>query len=77
MYGYVRNGKLLYNHVKAIDRVHVMRDGEPICGVQVHLTLTEHKNGKPVCGSCRTQMRKEAKAERLQAAVKRSQELFL
>lgn len=77
MYGYTRNGQMLHNGVKAIDRVHVMRDGSPLCGVSVDLRLTDYKMGKPICGGCRSQMKEEAKAERLQAATKRSQELFL
>jgi hypothetical protein len=43
----------------------------------VHLTLTEHRNGKPICGGCKSQIKRNAKAERLQAAIQRSQELFL
>ncbi len=77
MYGYVRNGKPHYGNVKAIDRVHVINDGAPLCGVSAHLTLTEHRNGKPICGGCKLQIKREAKAKRLQAEIQRSQELFL
>ncbi len=77
MYGYVRNGKAHYGNIKAIDRVHVINDGAPLCGVSVHLILTEHRNGKPICGGCKSQIKREAKAQRLQAAIQRSQELFL
>jgi len=48
----------------------------PVCGVPVALTLTEHRNGKPICGSCKAKMKKNAKEERLHSAIQRSQELF-
>ena len=76
MYGYVRNGKKHYGNIKGIERVHIMSDGAPLCGVPVFLFKTENKNGKPVCGSCKTHIKKKEKAERLQAAIQRSQELF-
>jgi len=76
MYGYVRNGKMLHNNIKAIDRVHIINDGAPLCGVSVHLFLTEHRNGKPICGGCRAQIKKNETAARLQAEIQRSQELF-
>jgi ribosomal protein L37AE/L43A len=77
MYGYIRNGKKLSTGLKNIERLHVMRDGSPLCGVLKHLLVTEHKSGIPICRSCQTHLKKEAKAERLQAAIQRSQELFL
>ena len=76
MYGYIRNGKKLSTGLKNIERLHVMRDGSPLCGVLKQVLVTEHKSGIPICRNCQTHLKKEARVERLQAAIQRSQELF-
>ena len=77
MYGYIRNGKKLSTGLKNIERLHVMRDGSPLCGVLKKLLVTEHKNGIPICRSCQTHLKKQAKVERALAAIQRSKDLFL
>ena len=77
MYGYQRTGSKLFTGDKAIQRVHVLHDGVPLCGTLADLIETDYKMGKPVCRSCQRHIKKSEKLERQQDAVKRSQELFL
>jgi hypothetical protein len=76
MYGYQRTGSKLFTGDKAIQRVHVLHDGVPLCGVPVDLITTDYKMGKPICRNCQRHVKKNEKLERLQDAVGRSQELF-
>ena len=76
MYGYRKNGERLYTGEKAIERVHLLNDGVPLCEVSVILCVVDYKMGKPVCGACRSQIKRNKKLERLQDQIKRSQELF-
>jgi len=76
MYGYRKNGDMLYTGQKAIERVHLLNDGVPLCGIAVSLFVTDYKMGKPVCGNCRSQVKRQKKMDRLQDQIQRSKELF-
>jgi hypothetical protein len=77
MYGYRKNGEKLYVGGKAIERMHVLVGGVPVCGEARILCVTDYKMGKPVCKGCESTIRREAKMGRLGAAIKRSADLFL
>lgn len=81
MYGYRKNGVELYVGGKAIERMHLLEDGVPVCGEPKILCITDYRMGKPLCKGCQSIVRREekrlAKMARWEAAMKRSAELFL